>query len=171
MHYVFDVIVLFARGVPIVKHTFAILIGGAAILASCTPSSQSEAPPPEVKKTSSAGLGPSAAPKNLPAFAVNELANGLIPAAPQMGRLSVRNDCIVFTMRDSDATPLWPAGSTIEQHDDALIIRVEGGASYRVPSATTIAGAFVPLSSVNMTKFSKPLPERCPSAIFAVARQ
>lgn len=60
-----------------------------------------------------------------------------------MGRLSVRNDCIVFTMRDSDATPLWPAGSTIEQHDDALIIRVEGGASYRVPSATTIAGVLI----------------------------
>jgi len=105
-----------------------------------------------------------------PAFLVNGLRDGLIPSAPQMGDLTVRGDCLIFVMRGSAATPLWPAGSTIEATTGGLRIAVPGREPISVPSKTSLPGAFVPLNSTNMTRFDGKLPSGCPAAIFAVAK-
>jgi hypothetical protein len=157
--------------VAVAKHGFVSLVGSAIVLAACTQPKQDEAPRGNVMEASKAvRVEEPQKPAPQPVFAVNELANGLIPLAPQMGRLAVRNECIVFTIRDRDVTPLWPAGSTLESSGGNLIVRLAGGAGFKVPSAATLAGAFVPLNSANMTKYSKRLPDRCPGATFAVAR-
>jgi len=154
------------------KYQLGFVIGCAALLGACAQPSQPGTARGDVRKASSPAIvGEPAKSTVLPVFTVNELVNGLIPLAPQIGDLAVRNDCIIFTMAGGAATPLWPAGSTLAYSGEVLIIHVAGGGTFKVPSAATVAGAFVPLNSTNMTKYGKPLPNRCPSAIFAVARQ
>lgn len=107
---------------------------------------------------------------SVPAFLVNELRDGLIPSAPQLGDLVVRDDCLVFVMRGFAATPLWPAGSTLEATSRGLRVTVPGREPVPVPSKTSLPGAFVPLNSINMTRFDGSLPAGCPDATFAVAK-
>lgn len=155
------------------KHKFLIgFIGSVIVLAGCEPTSQPKSPAPyPTSKSVDNGVRSNPENGNGSVLAVNELQNGLIPAAPQMGELAIRNDCIVFLMRDKPATPLWPAGTTLVQQSNNLIIKIPGRADKTVPSITSINGAFVSLNSANMTKYSKPLPKGCPAATFAVAKQ
>lgn len=118
--------------------------------------------------TSSTRPANKAAP--VPAFLVNELREGLIPSAPQVGELVARDGCLVFVMRGSAATPLWPFGSTLNVTAGGLRVTVPGREPISVPSTTSLPGAFVPLNSTNMTRFDGTLPVGCPAAIFAVAK-
>jgi hypothetical protein len=153
-------------------HFFLGFIGAVMVLAGCEPTSQTKSPAPNLQpKSVDNDVLSKTENDDQPALAINELQNGLIPAAPQMGELAIRNNCIVFIMRDQIATPLWPAGTTLGQQSNNLFIKIPGRADLMVPSTASIGGAFVPLNSANMTKYSKPLPEGCPSATFAVAKQ
>lgn len=106
-----------------------------------------------------------------PFIAVNELEDGLIPTAPQIGDLAIRSDCLVFRIRKQLATPLWPAGTSLKAVEGSVVVTVPYGESYVVPSQVTLPGAFVPLNSRNMTKFSKRLANGCPNAVFAIGKQ
>lgn len=156
------------RGLCSLKRRPLILVGAMMLLAGCGPRSQTQTPAPETAQTPQRE---GRVATQQPAFAVNELTNGLIPGAPQMGELAVRDDCLVFVMRGQATTPLWPSGSTLELRGETLTVNVPGLATFPIPSKVTLGGAFVPLNSANMTKYSKRLPRRCPGAIFAVARQ
>lgn len=152
-------------------YSFVGLVGVLILLAGCEPTSQSQTSVADKLPSSVDSEGRSLTQDSVqPIFAVNELENGLIPSAPQMGQLAIRNNCIVFVTRDQLAMPLWPAGTKFEQQSDNLVIKIPGRADLTVPSTTSIGGAFVPLNSKNMTKFSKPLPKGCPAATFAVAK-
>jgi hypothetical protein len=106
----------------------------------------------------------------MPFIAVNELEGGLIPSAPQIGDLAIKSDCLVFRIREQLATPLWPAGASLKAVEGKLVVMAPYGKSYVVPSRVSLPGAFVPLNSRNMTKFSKHLANGCPNAVFAIGQ-
>ncbi|MFN3387495.1 MAG: hypothetical protein ACK40O_01075 [Allosphingosinicella sp.] len=103
--------------------------------------------------------------------AANASERVLAPLSPNLGRLEIVDDCLVFDMGGRDVIPLMPKGSRlVERGDELVLIRGDSSRELPVPGQTSLGGAEVALSD-DTGRPAQPVPERCNLPLYVVGKE
>jgi hypothetical protein len=103
--------------------------------------------------------------------AVNASDRVLAPLSPNLGRLEIVNDCLVFDMRGRDVLPLMPMGTRlVERGGDLVLIRGDSKRELPVPGETSLGGGQVALSD-DTGRPAQQVPERCAMPLYVVGKE
>lgn len=104
-------------------------------------------------------------------LAVNASERVLAPLSPNLGRLELVEDCLVFDLRGRKLLPLMPKGSRLVERGGALIlIRGDSKRELPVPGQTSLGGGEVALSG-DTGRPAQPVPDHCDMPLYVVGKE